>query len=139
MPNRTLRIFLIEDSDDDAFLFRWTLQKSGIPNELLHYADGGPALEQLKAVVAGTVTAPDIVFLDLKLPTFTGFEILDWLQKEGSAKRIHIVVLSGSEHASDVSRANALGAAGYLVKPISVEQLKAHVATAVSGTSASAA
>ena len=35
-----------------------------------------------------------------------------------------VAVLSGSEHASDIQRAHALGASAYYVKPLSVEQLR---------------
>jgi CheY-like chemotaxis protein len=37
---------------------------------------------------------------------------------------LDVAVLSGSEHACDIQRAHALGATGYYVKPISVEQLR---------------
>jgi len=35
-----------------------------------------------------------------------------------------VVMCSGSTHAGDLSRAKAMGVAGYMVKPPSLEQLK---------------
>jgi DNA-binding response OmpR family regulator len=127
--SRPARILLVEDSEDDAFFFRWTLQKSSVPNELIHLADGNTALDHLKGVAAGTTPRPDIVFLDLKLPSFSGFEILEWVRQQAWTEPLHILVLSGSEHAGDITRSESLGAAGYLVKPIAVEQLKARLAS----------
>jgi DNA-binding response OmpR family regulator len=69
--------------------------------------------------------APDLVFLDLKIPTFNGFEVLTWIRDQHFDPPLDVAVLSGSEHTTDVQRAHLLGATGYYVKPISIEQLRA--------------
>ena len=124
-------VLLVEDSEDDAFFFRHALKKAALPCALFHVADGGDALRYLEAAQADpgnpTQPLPDRVFLDLKLPTFSGFEILSWMGGRGLVPSLDITVLSGSEHASDIDRAMALGARSYLVKPISVEQLRARL------------
>jgi CheY-like chemotaxis protein len=127
MPSNFTRplVLLVEDSEDDAFFFRWTLEKSGIRCEVEHAVDGAAAIEHLTGVLAGTVPRPDMVFLDLKIPTFTGFEVLAWIRDHPFDPPLDVAVLSGSEHASDVQRAHGLGAAAYYVKPLSVEQLRA--------------
>ena len=121
-------VLLVEDSEDDAFFFRHALKKTGAPCALFHVADGGEALRYFDAAQASpdnaTQPLPDLVFLDLKLPTFSGFEILSWLGERKLTSRLDITVLSGSEHASDIDRAISLGARSYLVKPISVDQLR---------------
>lgn len=129
-------ILLVEDSEDDAFFFRWTLQKSGVSHQLTHVADGAAALDYLRAVQGGAKPRPDVVFLDLKLPSYSGFEILEWIRQQSWPKALSVVVLSGSEHATDVSRAQSLGAAGYCVKPISAEQLRDRLSGLVNDTSA---
>lgn len=122
------RVLLAEDSEDDAFFFRWTLHKCGLPCELVHARDGAEALRFLEAAAdsAGqrSETCPDLVFLDLKMPALTGFEVLAWIQQHPFDPPLEVAVLSGSEHATDVERARKLGATGYFVKPISVEQLR---------------
>jgi len=126
----TVQILLVEDSEDDAFFFRWTLRKCSVPTELVHVIDGAAALQHLQAVLAGTQPRPDIVFLDLKVPSFSGFDILEWLRQHAVTPPLNVVVLSGSEHASDMARAEALGAAAYFVKPITVEQMQARLTDA---------
>jgi DNA-binding response OmpR family regulator len=122
-------VLLVEDSEDDAFFFRHTLKKAGLPCSLFHVADGGDALRYLEAAQAApdnaTQPLPDLVFLDLKLPTFSGFEILAWIGERKLETVLDITVLSGSEHTSDVDRAMKLGARAYVAKPISIEQLRA--------------
>jgi DNA-binding response OmpR family regulator len=121
-------VLLVEDSEDDAFFFRHALKKAGLACALFHAKDGAEALSYLKAALASATDAahpwPDLVFLDLKLPTFSGFEILKWIREQTLPKPLDVTVLSGSEHASDIARATQLGATEYFVKPVAAEQLR---------------
>lgn len=119
-------VLLVEDSEDDAFFFRWTVDKCGFPCEIVHAVDGAAAIQQLEAARPGSGgRVPDLIFLDLKIPSFNGFEVLAWIREQHFAPLLNVAVLSGSEHASDVQRAHQLGATGYYVKPLSIEQLRA--------------
>jgi CheY-like chemotaxis protein len=117
-------ILLVEDSEDDAFFFRWIVRKCQAPANITHVPDGASAIDHLAKVKSGSSARPHVVFLDLKLPSFSGFEVLEWVQRQTWPEQLRIIVLSGSEHVSDVERTRLLGAAGYLVKPVSPEQLK---------------
>ena len=119
-------VLLVEDSEDDAFFFRWTLDKCGVACDVIHAVDGAAAIDHLTASLpGGGGRSPDLVFLDLKLPTFNGFEVLAWIHDQPFDPPLDVVVLSGSEHTSDIQRAHLLGATGYYVKPVSIEQLRA--------------
>ena len=120
-------IVLVEDSDDDAFFFKRALRQSGFACETKHFIDGGQAAAYLEKVAARDPAArrPDLVFLDLKIPTLNGFEVLERVRSQSFQPPLDIAVLSGSEHGGDVERAMGLGATAYYVKPILVQQLKA--------------
>ncbi len=114
-------LLLVEDSEDDAFFFRRTLQKSGVTCTVHRVANGAEAINFLQtASTSGVDALPQIIFLDLKMPVLNGFEVLDWLQTQTFATPMRVVVLSGSEHPEDKERAAQLGAADYLVKPVTV-------------------
>lgn len=131
-PRNRPVVLLAEDSEDDAFFFRWTLKKSELECDLIHVSDGQQALALLKGCAApdGTRNAkcPDLVFLDLKMPALTGFEVLEWIQAHPFSPPLDVAVLSGSEHAIDIERATSLGASAYFVKPIAAEHLRARFA-----------
>src|SRR6185503_17243968 len=117
-----LRILLVEDSEDDAFFFDLALQKSGWLCDRDHVIDGGQAVDYIEASWK-SATVPDLVFLDLKLPVLTGFEVLEWLTTRNFQPQLRVVVLSGSNHQADIVRARELGALVYLVEPASPEKL----------------
>jgi len=63
---------------------------------------------------------PDVILLDLKMPRFSGFDFLQWLRDESPdlSRLILVIVLSSSPLQADVTRAYALGANAYVVKPV---------------------
>jgi CheY-like chemotaxis protein len=116
-------ILLVEDSEDDAFFFRKALSKSGLECDLVHVLDGGAAVRFLEAALAGG-PRPEHIFLDLKLPGLNGFDVLTWIGAQNFDPPLEISILSGSDHTTDRERAKALGAAAYLVKPVTVACLQ---------------
>jgi CheY-like chemotaxis protein len=120
-------IFLVEDSEDDLFLFRRLLTKAGIKNPTGLATNGQAAIDDLAKLVAGAGPVPRLVFLDLKLPLRSGFEVLTWIRAEPKLKDTAIIILSSSAEARDVKRAYELGANGYLVKYPAPEAFQAVV------------
>jgi CheY-like chemotaxis protein len=120
-------ILLVEDSEQDAFLFHRAVHKTSLPVVTHVVVDGLEAKDYLRnqgrfAEVAAN-PSPDIVFLDLKMPRCNGFEVLEWM-KHAKFRRIPVVVLTSSTQAEDQARVEALGAALYLAKPLTPEQLR---------------
>ena len=127
MPTDTSRplVLLVEDSEDDAFFFKRTFQKSGANCLLHHVLDGAAAVGVLKqAAVSDALQFPVAMFLDLKMPVMNGFEVLTWLRAQSFLATMKVIVLSGSNQQEDKDRALRLGAAEYLVKPVRVGDLQ---------------
>ena len=115
-------VLLVEDSEDDAFLFARALEKSGSVCSVRHVANGMQAIQYLHAASRlGDDNLPRVVFLDLKMPVMNGFEVLDWMRTQAFPPEMRVIVLSGSEHREDKDRAARMGATDYLVKPIKID------------------
>lgn len=121
-------ILLVEDSSDDAFFLRYELNKTGIEAAVRVVEDGLEALDYLagtgKYAERAAFPFPTVVFLDLKMPFLSGFEVLARMREEPAFSRLPVLVLTGSSEARDRARALELGARDYLVKPLRAQKLR---------------
>ena len=118
MPAASLnRILLIDDDEDDCFLFAEAL-KSSFPEVLLHCAP-----EFLEASNYLINTKPDLIFLDLNMPYKNGFVVLSELKNDEVFKQIPIIVFSSSDNPREIKQAYEKGAALYITKPIVFKDL----------------
>ena len=82
--------------------------------------DGIEGLERLDA-------HPDtsLIICDINMPRMTGLEFLEVRASRPELKRIPVVILSTDGQPDQVQRARALGANGWLVKPVRADHLLA--------------
>jgi CheY-like chemotaxis protein len=122
---RTTRILVAEDDSADTFFLQHAFAKAGTSVMVDYVSDGVETIEYLETnyAVAGRGPAPDVLLLDLKMPRMDGFEVLEWLRQHATHRPPHIVVLSASDRPADISRASALGATLYLIKPSNPTEL----------------
>ena len=71
-------------------------------------------------IEAALFSMPDVIILDILLPNLSGWEILSKLKVNPATRQIPVIIISVMD---ERSRAFELGAAAYLVKPISRQQL----------------
>ena len=127
LDNKPL-VLLVEDSQDDAFLFNWALEKCGVDVCLHHAWHGGEAVEFLQQTVARAAALPKITFLDIKMPIMNGFEVLQWVRSNPALAALPVAMLSGSEQPRDKALAAQLGANEYLIKPVKTPHLLKYLA-----------
>jgi CheY-like chemotaxis protein len=120
-------ILLVEDEEDDVFIMRRALKDAQVANPLQVVTDGQAALDYLTGngeyADRTRYPLPFLIFLDLKLPYYDGFEILTRIRQQSALKSIIVVVLTSSAELRDKDRAYQLGARSYLIKPPTVKTL----------------
>ncbi len=120
-------ILLVEDSSDDVEFFRRAFKKAALPQALRVAEDGQQALDYLAGTKQFSVRVehplPRLVLLDLKLPLVSGLDVLRWIRARPELVGIAVVMLTSSDHPSDIRDSYALGANSYLSKPSNPEQL----------------
>jgi len=119
-----VQILLVEDSDDDAFFMERSLRLASIESQVTRARDGEEAIQFFQHLNGKTGSSPLVVFLDLKMPGMSGFDVLRWVRKQPSMPLPEIVILSGSDQDSDIEMAMDMGAKAYLVKPPTPEILR---------------
>jgi len=76
-----------------------------------------------KAITALKNSSPDIVFMDIMMPGIDGFETTKTVLANPTNAKLAVVMCSGNESAEDRDKANSVGAAGYIGKPYTDEEL----------------
>ena len=84
------------------------------------------AFDGAQAVDAARHERPDGVVLDLMMPKRSGFDVLEEIGKL-APPRPRVVVLSARGREEDITRAFALGADDYMIKPFSPQELLARL------------
>jgi CheY-like chemotaxis protein len=132
VPPLADRLLLVEDCEEDVFLFRRLL---GVVNRhvpLDVVTDGESAVQWLAEKIAearaGRAVLPRTIFVDLKLPGMHGMEVLRWIRAEPAFDGALVAVCSASAEQSDISEASALHASAYVKKYPPADQLAALLA-----------
>jgi two-component system response regulator len=66
---------------------------------------------------------PYVVFLDLKLPTMNGLQLLKWIRARPEFHSLVVIVLTSSQQPEDIHAAYQFHANAYIVKPSGLEKL----------------
>jgi two-component system response regulator VicR len=102
------KILLVEDDFFIAEIYMRSLQKAGF--EVVSAATGSQAVEMIAK------EKPDLVLLDIMLPDFDGFEVLERVNKQKLETRLPIIMVSNLGDDESISKATGLGADDYMVK-----------------------
>jgi len=120
-------ILLAEDEEDYVLLVQKAFIEAHIPNPLYVVSTGKELMSYLqgegKFANRDEYPLPDLLLLDLKLPGYSGFEILAWLRSQSGLSGLRVLVLTSSDRMKDVNDAYRLGANSFLVKPYDFENL----------------
>ncbi len=113
-----MRLFICDDDPVIGTLISLDLGIAGfdVAPQLYSWIEAAEALDR---------TRPDLLLLDLHMPSGSGLDLLDYLAKTGRHPGLAIVMLTSEHDGHYIERAKALGARGYLTKPIETGTLAA--------------
>ncbi|MBC7257812.1 MAG: response regulator [Chloroflexi bacterium] len=109
------KIVVAEDERDILELLRFILELNGF--EVVTANNGEEAVQQTLAVM------PDLVLMDVRMPRMTGHQACQALKANPKTKGIPVVFLSARGQEADIKQGLSLGAADYILKPFSPEEL----------------
>ena len=73
----------------------------------------------------------DIVILDINMPEVSGLDLLEFLRRRAEWKNLPVIMLSTEAADVTVDKAMKLGANGYVMKPVTIEELERAVNNAL--------
>ena len=111
--NMPSRVLLVDDERDLVQTLSERLQMRDMGSAVAY--DGASALQLVQD------DAPDVMIIDLKMPGIDGLQVLREVKQ--TRPEIEVIILTGKGSAADKARCEALGAFGYLEKPVDIEQL----------------
>jgi CheY-like chemotaxis protein len=106
-------ILYAEDDVDDYSFFEDTLTRLYPDAKCINARNGREVLEILDA----STSLPDIVFLDINMPTMDGKSCLKSIKSDPRLRAIPVVIYTTSSSEKDREQCLQLGAEKYLIKP----------------------
>jgi CheY-like chemotaxis protein len=109
--------------DNEVILKTVSLKLQGCGYQIITALDGS------EAVAAARKETPDLILLDINFPPevdgvpWDGFRIMDWFQRLDPAKKIPIIIITGTEDVKLKQRAASCGAVAFFYKPINHDDL----------------
>jgi len=128
MKNNDFTVLLVEDDLNDIFLVKRAFKIAKMENPLQVVTDGQEAIQYLrgdgKYSDRTAHPLPKLIVMDIKMPRKTGFEVLEWVKRDGPLRRIPVIIVSSSDNPTDINRAYELGANAYMVKPVDFKEVE---------------
>ncbi|MBK8420633.1 response regulator [Candidatus Villigracilis saccharophilus] len=112
--------------DDDEEMGRAiSLMLKLLDCETRYFMNPRPAAQ---ALLAGG--RPDMMVLDINMPEVSGLDMLEFLRRRKEWKSLPVIMLSSEAADVTVDQAMRLGADGYVMKPVTIEELEKVMAQA---------
>ena len=108
-------VLLVDDSPTISKVVTHTLRRHGI--DVVTATSGAEALAALATV------RPQLVLLDVVLPTLDGYQVCRTIRHTPAYQHLPIVILSGRDGPLDRVRGRFVGARAYLSKPFEPAEL----------------
>lgn len=120
-----IRVMVVDDHPVWRDGLRSDLEASGVATVVTEAGDGGEALARARAY------APDVVVMDLHLPSVSGVEATRSILE--ALPETKVLVLSASGEETDVLEAVKAGASGYLLKSSTASDVAAAIVKVADG------
>ncbi len=131
--NKFRKTLVVDDDPASRFLVMMVLQELNLATEIVTLSDGKQALEYVQQHCfnhnAAQQECPDWILLDLNMPVMGGLEFLEHLRQLEQNNFIHssITIVTSSSNPKDTQRAASYGVKGYMLKPVTEQNMREYL------------
>jgi two-component system chemotaxis response regulator CheY len=112
-------VLIVDDSAAIRKILHRVLLQADVPlGKVVEAGDGAEALQKLRETKIG------LILSDINMPTMDGLQFLSAVKAQDAFKSVPVVMVTTEGSSSKVMEAVALGAAGYVKKPFTADQIK---------------
>ncbi len=119
MDNQLYLILIVDDNPSNIALLLFILEESNF--RVLVATNGEDALRKVEEVT------PDLILLDVMMPTIDGFEVCRRLKENLTTKKIPVIFMTALAEIENKVKGFALGAVDYITKPLQQDEVLSRV------------
>ncbi len=108
-------VLVVDDSKLNRIVLKEWLTRSNI--HIIEAMDGKAAIDMAHR------HHPELILLDIVMPTMDGYEAIKHLKNDASLKEIPVLAVTASLMQSDIEKISQYGFDGYLIKPLNIDKL----------------
>jgi two-component system chemotaxis response regulator CheY len=120
-------VLIVEDSKAIRSMIRVSLEEAGD----FFAVEAGNGFEALKTLPTRSF---DLIITDINMPDINGLELIGYVKSNPTYRDIPLIIVSTEKSEEDKKRGLALGAAGYVVKPFTKDDIRTMVAKVLEGS-----
>lgn len=112
---KDMLIYVADDDEINLKLVKTLLNQAGFENLSL-YQSGKAMMDDVKH------NCPDLLLLDIMMPGFSGYEVLEWIKQNPELENIPIIMITAAamdEKMEPLRKSFELGAMDFISKPFS--------------------
>ncbi|MDD3523515.1 MAG: response regulator [Candidatus Cloacimonadaceae bacterium] len=124
---KDMLIYVADDDEINLRLIKAVLGQAGFSNMKLYFS-GKSMMDEL------THNRPDLLLLDIMMPGFSGYEVLEWIKQDPQLSDIPIIMITAAsldDNMEPLARSFELGAMDFISKPFSNLELVQRVKSAL--------
>ncbi len=125
LPSMAYKILIVDDEPSITIPLKFLMEKNQFEVMVVH--NGEDALSTIDCF------QPDLILLDVMLPSLDGFQVCQNLKSDPKRKSIKVIFLSALTRDLDMAKGNTLGADAYITKPFSNADVVRQVKELLSG------
>lgn len=122
-----IRVVIVDDQELVRAGLRPLAERDGDISVVAEAADGRSGLSHVREL------RPDVVLMDIRMPVMDGIEATRAIVDDGALNGVRVLILTTFDEDENVFAAIRAGAAGYLLKDVSPDDLRAAIRTVAAG------